>query len=236
VKGSTSEVSRLVSSGLARGIDGMAHRGALEAGGRTLAVLAGGLSRIYPPEHKELAEAVCAAGALLSEATMEMEPMAGMFPARNRIISGMSRAIIIVEANEKSGALITARHAAEQGREVMAVPGPVDSLASAGTLNLLRQGARLVRHAEDVLEDLQGIAPVVPLGPGVPKAGAVAGAPPDLDEGQRRVWDLLAEGPRHFDALAQLLALPVGELSGMLMRLEMKKVVRRLPGNHYERR
>jgi DNA processing protein len=178
-------------SGLARGIDGAAHRGTLEAGGRTVAVLAGGLSRIYPPEHKDLAEAVCRSGALVSEAAMDMEPMAGMFPNRNRIISGLARGVIIVEANEKSGALITARHAAEQGREVFAVPGPIDSAASAGTLGLLRHGAKLIRHADDVLEELRGIAPIV--APGQPKGTTPATMarepPPALDEVQRRVWD-----------------------------------------------
>src|SRR5438128_10952208 len=108
-------IIRLVLRGLARGIDGAAHRGALQAGGRTLAVLAGGLSKIYPPEHKELAEQVAGAGALVSEAAMRMEPLAGMFPARNRIISGLARGVVIIEAAEKSGALITARHAAQQG-------------------------------------------------------------------------------------------------------------------------
>jgi DNA processing protein len=225
-------------SGLARGIDGVAHRGALDAGGRTVAVLAGGLSRIYPPEHKELAEAVRASGALVSEAAMDMEPMAGMFPARNRIISGLARAVIIVEANEKSGALITARHAAEQGREVFAVPGAIDSVASAGTLGLLRQGARLIRHADDVLEELQGIAPIVATGDtaAVKTTPPAYEPPPGLDDGQRRVWELLAEGSRHIDEMARHLGMPVAELSGTLMMLEMKKVLRRLPGNHYERR
>jgi DNA processing protein len=224
-------------SGLARGIDAAAHRGALHVGGRTIAVLAGGLSKIYPPEHRELAAAVQAAGALLSEAGMMMEPMAGMFPARNRIISGLSRAVIIVEAHARSGALITARHAAEQGREVFAVPGPVDSEASAGTLALLRQGARLVHKAEDVLEDLRGVAPLVPLPTGeedATRAGSTT-APAGLDDSQRRIWELLSEGRRHIDDLSRTLELPVAALSGMLMVLEMKKVVRRAPGNHYER-
>jgi DNA processing protein len=227
-----------VVSGLARGIDGCAHRGALQAGGRTLAVLAGGLSRIYPPEHQDLAREVEAAGALLSEAAMEMEPMAGMFPARNRIISGVSRAVVIVEAAEKSGALITARHAAEQGREVFAVPGPVDSPSSGGTLQLLRQGAKLVRHAGDILEDLDGIAPLTAPAESGPAAAAPGGAepPPGLDAVQRRIWEFLAGQPRHMDELARELGLGVPELSGTLMMLEMKKVVRRLPGNQYERR
>jgi DNA processing protein len=215
-------------SGLARGIDGAAHRGALQAGGRTIAVLAGGLCKIYPPEHKDMAEEVRAAGALVSESAMLMEPMAGMFPARNRIISGLARAVIIVEANEKSGALITAHHAAEQGREVFAVPGPVDSPASTGSLRLLRQGAKLVRHADDVLEDLRGVAPLV-------TAAQAESAPPGLDDSQRRIWDLLAEGSRHIDEMSRHLGRPVADLGGALMMLEMKKIVRRLPGNFYER-
>ncbi len=169
---------------------------------------------------------------------MEMEPMAGMFPNRNRIISGLARGVIIVEANQKSGALITARHAAEQGREVFAVPGPIDSAASAGTHGLLRQGAKLIRHADDVLEELRGIAPIVAPGQtgAVMSAPAAREAPPGLDSAQRRVWDTLTEGPRHIDDLARELGVPVADLSGRLMMLEMKKVVRRLPGNQYERR
>jgi DNA processing protein len=218
-------------SGLARGIDGFAHRGALEAGGRTLAVLAGGLSRVYPPEHAELAEEVRAAGALLSEAAMLMEPMAGMFPARNRIISGLARAVVIVEANEKSGALITASHAADQGRPVFAVPGPVDSPASAGTNELLRKGAILVRGADDVREELEGVAAVARR----PEAAAPAPPPPGLDDGQRRIWEFLAGPPRHLDEMARQLGIGVPQLSAALMTLEMKRLVRRLPGNRYER-
>jgi DNA processing protein len=224
-------------SGLARGIDAAAHRGALRAGGRTLAILAGGLSKIYPPEHAGLAEEVAAAGALLTESGMRMEPLSGMFPARNRIISGLSRGVVVVEAAERSGALITARHAAEQGREVFAVPGPVDSVASAGTLRLLRQGAKLVRHAEDIMEDLNGVAPLFAAHTHADQAPGDATTPlPDLTELQRLIWDSLAGQPRHIDELARELAASVQDLSGNLMMLEMKKVVRRLPGNRYERR
>jgi DNA processing protein len=227
----------VIVSGLARGIDGVAHRAALEAGGRTLAVLAGGLSRIYPPEHKGLAEEVSRAGALLSEAPMRQEPMAGLFPARNRIISGLSQAVVLIEAAEKSGALITAEHAAEQGRTVLAVPGPIDSEASGGTNALIRQGAILCRGVDDILEELHGVSA---LAMAAKKAGAAtvpppAPPPPQLDEAQRRVWDALAEGPRHVDQLVQQLGLDVAPLAGMLLVLEMKKVVRRLPGNRYER-
>lgn len=149
-------------SGLARGIDGFAHRAAVKAGGRTLAVLPGGLGNIYPPEHHELAEDIERAGALLSELPMLAEPQAGSFHARNRIISGLSRAVIIIEAGERSGALITANHAAEQGREVFGVPGPVDSPASVGVNQLLRQGVRLVRSVDDVLEDLRALGKAAP--------------------------------------------------------------------------
>jgi DNA processing protein len=217
-----------VISGLARGIDGCAHRGALEAGGRTLAVLAGGLSKIYPPEHGDLAEAVKASGGLLSESAMTMEPMAAMFPARNRLISGLSRGVVVVEAADRSGALITARHAAEQGRAVFAVPGPVDSPASAGTLRLIRDGATLIRSVEDIIEELDGIAPIVPLPP--------AEAPTGLDQLQSGVWQFLADQPRHVDDIARHLSVPIPELTRTLMALEMKKIVRRMPGNMYERR
>jgi DNA processing protein len=220
-----------VVSGLARGIDGVAHRAALQAGGRTVAVLAGGLSRIYPPEHKDLAEQVAAAGALVTESSMRMEPMAGLFPPRNRIISGLARAVVVVEANDKSGALITAGLAGEQGRAVLAVPGPVDGPASAGTNGLIRKGAVLCRGAEDVLEELQATAPLVPGSAAAPAAEA----PPGLDETQRRVWECLAGPPQHVDDVARQLGLAVPELARALMLLEMKRAVRRLPGNRYER-
>jgi DNA processing protein len=217
-----------VVSGLARGIDGAAHRGALQAGGRTIAVLAGGLAKIYPPEHADMAQQVESAGALLSEASMAMEPLAGMFPARNRLISGLCRGVVIVEAAERSGALITARHAAEQGRTVFAVPGPIDGPASAGAHKLLRDGATLVRGVEDIVEELDGVSSAV--------SPAAAPAPPDLDATQQRIWDFLREQPRHIDDMSRQLGLAIAELTRTLMLLEMKKVVRRLPGNLYERR
>jgi DNA processing protein len=215
-------------SGLARGIDGVAHKAAVDAGGRTTAVLANGLSRIYPPDHPDLARDVERAGALLTEATMGQEPLAPLFPARNRLISGLSRGVVIVEANERSGALITASHAAEQGRPAFAVPGPVDNPASAGCHGLIRKGAVLVRGVEDVLEELEGVAVVA--GP-----AAAVGAPPGLNDVQRRIWDFLAEQPRHLDEMVQQLAMTVPQLAACLLTLEMKRVVRRLPGNRYER-
>jgi DNA processing protein len=226
-----------VISGLARGIDGVAHRAALEAGGRTIAVLAGGLSRIYPPEHKELADQVAASGALMTESTMAQEPLPGLFPARNRLISGLSRVVIVVEAGEGSGALHTAHHAAEQGRTVMAVPGAVDSAASAGCNALIRDGVVLCRHVDDVLEELHGVSTVEQAAktttastPAVEKA-----PPPSLTDEQRRIWDFLAGGAKTVDEMAQQLQLAAQQLGAGLMMMEMKRVVRRLPGNRYER-
>jgi DNA processing protein len=216
-----------VVSGLARGIDAAAHRGAIDAGGRTLAVLAGGLSRIYPPEHADLAAAVEATGALVSESAMTMEPMAHMFPARNRIISGLCRGVVIIEAAERSGALITASHAADQGRTVFAVPGPIDGDASAGANALIRKGAILVRSAQDIIEELDGIASKT--------SPSRKNPPPQLDEMQQRVWEFLAEQPRHVDEITRHFGLAVSETTRILMTLEMKKVLRRLPGNLYER-
>lgn len=225
-----------VVSGLARGIDGAAHRGALQAGGRTLAVLAGGLSRIYPPEHKDLADEVEKAGALVTESGMRQEPLASLFPARNRIISGVSRAVVLVEAAERSGALITAEHAAEQGRTVFAVPGPVDAPASGGTNALIREGAILCRGVDDILEELQGVSAMSMAAKAHAAAAAVPTTPPPtLDETQKRVWEFLAGGPRHLDEMVQQLGLGVAQLSGMLLTMEMKRAVRRLPGNRYER-
>jgi DNA processing protein len=234
-----------VVSGLARGIDAAAHRGALAAGGRTIAVLAGGLSRIYPPEHADLAERIVLQGALMSETPMTVDPQPGMFPARNRIVSGLCRAVVVVEANARSGALITASHGAEQGREVFAVPGNADSAASAGCHELIRKGARLVQSADDVLEDLRGIAvpdpparrdgpaasPPSPPSPPPPPPGP----PPNLEPVQQQVWDLLAS-TRHADDLSRELGLSAGEMAVLLMKMELAKVIRRLPGNQYERR
>ena len=236
-----------VISGLARGIDGVAHEAALKAGGRTIAVLAGGLAKIYPPEHTNLAEQITKQGAILTETPMTMEPQPGMFPARNRIISALSRAVVVIEANAKSGALITATHAAEQGREVFAVPGNVDSAASAGCLELIRKGARLVRDADDILEDVRGIAPPDPpprkpatkVPPSLFEQPAsppvVTGPPPGLDDTQHRIWEAL-ESSRHADELSRELGIPASDLAVLLMKLEMKKAIRRLPGNKYERR
>ena len=151
-----------VVSGMARGIDGAVHCGALAAGGRTIAVLASGVLNPFPPEHAALADEIAAQGAVISEAAPTMPPLAGMFPQRNRIISGLAMGTIVVQAADRSGALITARHAMEQGREVFAVPGQVDSSVSSGPHRLLRDGAKLVTCVDDVLEELGPLAESAP--------------------------------------------------------------------------
>jgi DNA processing protein len=234
-----------VVSGLARGVDSLSHRAALQAGGRTLAVMAGGLSRIYPPEHKGLAEEVIQAGALLTESSMQQDSLPGLFPARNRLISGLCQAVVIVEAPQKSGALITASHAAEQGRSVLAVPGPADAGSSTGCHDLIRKGAVLCQGVEDILEELEGVGslmieqpdatPSLPVAqPGAEPAPSRT-PPAGLNEMQLRVWSFLEGGSRHLDDMVQQLEISVAQLTGMLLMLEVKKVVRRLPGNRYER-
>lgn len=241
IAGGLARAGYTIVSGLARGIDGAAHQGALGAGGRTIAVMAGGLSRIYPPEHVALSVGVENAGCLISETPMTFQPLPAMFPARNRIISGLSRAVVIIEAGDKSGSLITAGHAAEQGREVFVVPGNVDNPASAGSLRLIRKGARLVRDADDVLEDLAGIAPLVPRpNSDAPAAESTAppsaAPPPGLDATQQQIWEMLGDGRVPIDDLVRATGIGVAQLNGILMMMEMKKIVRRLPGNAYERR
>ncbi len=216
-----------VISGLARGIDACAHQAALDAGGRTLAVLGNGLSRVYPAEHQSLAEAICDHGALLAEADMACPPQAGLFPARNRIISGMSRAVVVIEAALKSGTLHTATHAAEQGIPVLAVPGPADSALCAGTHNLLRQGAHLCTSAEDVVALLGEPGRACPLlQKSLPKAPS--------DPQELLVWQALEQGPRQADELVRLLGLPMGKMAMITLNMETRGTIRRLPGNRFE--
>lgn len=241
IAGGLARAGYTVISGLALGIDGEAHQGALEAGGRTIAVLAGGLAKIYPPEHAELANTIRGQGALISEAPMTLAPQRGMFHSRNRLISGLSMAVVIIEANDRSGSLITARHAAEQSRELFVVPANTDSPASAGSLKLLRDGARLIRDADDLLEDLGGLRtprlpePTEAEAPPAPAPAPAPVAPPALEGTARLVWEALAE-PLHTDELCRRLSKGVAELSGVFLQLEMRKIIRRLPGNVYERR
>ena len=203
----------VVVSGLARGIDGEAHRGALAGGGRTVAVLGCGVDRDYPAAHAELARAIVANGGLVvSEYEPGVEPAPWRFPARNRVIAGLARATVVVEARERSGALITADFALEDGREVLAVPGEITSALSAGTNGLLRQGATPVTCAADVLDAI-GVehSPAARAAPGGPEAAAVVQA--------------LASGAETPDALVRATALPAGVVAATLVELELAGAV-----------
>jgi DNA processing protein len=215
-------------SGLARGIDAAAHRGALLAGGRTLAVLGCGVLQVYPPEHAELAEQIALQGALISEAPPRSQPHSGMFPQRNRLISGLTLGVVVVEAAQRSGALISAEHAMEQGREVFAVPGPVDSRSSRGCHQLLREGAKLVETVEDVLEEL---GPLVAATPG--EDGRVVRHPAELQLNQQEqaVLDATTTEPLTIDQVVVRSGLPVHRVLATLSVLEMRHLIRRLSGN-----
>jgi len=214
-------------SGLARGIDACAHRGAMEAEGRTLAVLGSGVEQIYPPEHETLAEEVIAHGALVSESCLRQAPVPGLFPQRNRIISGLCQGVLIVEASRNSGALHTARHACEQGRDVFVVPGRLDSLASEGCHDLIRDGAQLVRHVDDILETLGPLTQPT-LAPG----GQTVLTPRELNlnEQERSLLDLIPLEPGTVDEVLRASELDDARVLSTLTVLEMKRLIRRLPG------
>ncbi len=217
-----------VVSGLARGIDGAAHRGALAAGGRTLAVLGSGVLNVYPPEHKDLADEVARHGALLSEAAPRAEPFSGAFPQRNRIISGLSLGVIVVEAASRSGALISARHATEQGREVFAVPGRVDSRLSQGCHQLIRDGAKLVESVDDVLEELGPLVEATPMGDGQTVRHPAELA---LNELEQQILGAIPTDPVTVDHVIAGCGVAAGPVLATLSVLEMKRLVRRLSGN-----
>jgi DNA processing protein len=213
-------------SGLARGIDGIAHRGALESGGRTLAVLGSGIDRIYPPEHRKLAEQISGRGAIISEYGLGTAPEARNFPPRNRIISGLSMAVIVVEAGQSSGALITAHFAAEQGREVFAVPGSVHSKVSRGTNRLIRNGAIPFLSLNDVLEvlNLELIA----------RQESVEDYLPE-DEVERMIYEKLSADPVHVDDIQAECGLPVSKITASLAMLELKGQARQVGGMNFVR-
>lgn len=214
-----------VVSGMARGVDTAAHRGALKAGGRSIGVLGCGIDVMYPPENQRLFKEMAEKGALVSEFPMGTTPLAENFPRRNRIISGVSRGVLVVEAVQNSGSLITARYALDQGREVFAIPGNINSSGSRGTNQLIKQGAKLVEGVEDILEEL----------PQRPKVAAHAGAPPSfsLTPQEAGIYTLLAESPLHIDDIIVKSELTVGDVSAILLRLELKGAIMQLPGKHF---
>ncbi len=220
-------------SGLARGIDAAAHRAAMSAGGRTIAVLAGGVMNVYPPEHDTLADEIVRQGAVISEAPPRMPPKSGLFPQRNRIISGLSLGVIVVEATERSGALISATHANEQGREVFAVPGPVDLRTSHGCHRLIRDGARLVECVDDVLAEL---GPLVE--PAQDLSGKAISSPAELQLNiqERAVLDAIEYQPTSLDQVANTSGIPIHRVLSTVSVLERRRLVDRVSGNLVSRR
>jgi DNA processing protein len=218
-----------VVSGLARGIDEASHRGALEGGGRTLAFLGSGIDRIYPPESRRLAEAISLKGALLSEFPLGTPPLPGNFPVRNRLISGMCRGVAVVEAAPRSGSLITARMALEQGREVFAVPGNVTRPGALGPNFLIQQGAKLVMRGRDILEEIPGVV--------LPRESAPReGRDEEMGREAARLLSLVPpDDPIGVDELAEKSGMEAGPLLATLLDLEMSERVRRLPGRRFIR-
>jgi DNA processing protein len=219
-----------VVSGMARGIDGAAHEAALDSGGRTIAVLGSGVDRAYPLEHAGLYQRISAQGAVISEFALGTRPLAFNFPARNRLIAGLSMGVVVVEATEKSGSLITAALAAEQGRDVFAVPGEVGSSRSRGAHRLIRQGAKLVERVEDIVEE---IAPQLMTSAGFAAQPRARTLPPHASEEARKVFALLVERPLHIDEVIQTSGLSSARVAEILLELELQGFLRQLPGKRY---
>ena len=228
--GQLARAGMTVTSGLALGIDTAAHQGALRAQGRTVAVLGGALDCLYPPSNAGLAGDIAERGAVLSEFPFGRRPDKTTFPMRNRIVSGLSLGVLVVEADRRSGAMITAREALEQGRSVLAVPGRIDSPSSRGCHALIRDGARLVSSVDDVLAEFEFLFTGCP-GTEAEKPRVTA----DLSDEERAILDCLEEGEQQVDGLIRDSGLAPGRVSALLIGLEMKKMVRMLPGRSVEK-
>lgn len=233
-----------VVSGLARGIDTAAHHGALAAEGRTIAVQGCGLANIFPPENARLFDLVSQSGACISELPLQYEPLSENFPPRNRIIAGLSLGTIVVEAGLRSGALITARTALESNREVMAVPGKIDSPMGKGPNQLIKQGAKLIESVEDVMEALGYVGEQLKdhtaraAGEAIARAEAplFKTARLDLRGHEKQIYDSLGSEPLHTDQVIDQTDLPAGTVNASLMSLRLKGLIRQLPGNLFKRR
>jgi DNA processing protein len=220
-----------VVSGMARGIDTAAHKGALGAGGRTVAVLGTGLNRVYPAENLKLFHQIAENGAVISEFDLDARPDPHHFPQRNRIISGMSLGTVVVEAAQRSGSLITARLAAEQGREVFAVPGSIHAATSRGTHDLIRQGAKLVENTDDIFEEFAGFWPQQ----GRTGSACEPKSPPALTEMEITVFQLVSPYPTHIDDLKHQVGLDSSRLNAILFQLELKGLICQEPGKFFVR-
>jgi len=230
-------------SGLARGIDSAAHRGAIEAKGRTVAVMGTGIGQVYPKDNAKLVDEILdTGGAIVSQFPLDTPPLSENFPYRNRIISGLSLGVLLVEASERSGSLITARLAMEQNREVLAVPGNITSKNSFGTNYLIKSGAKLVQQWQDVVSELPSEISAAILPPEIDGKKANENKQPELipaglTEEERKIWQSLSpDETMHVDVLLEKSGLSFGDLNAALLGLEMRELVRTLPGKHYARK
>jgi len=219
-------------SGMARGIDTAAHAGTLDAGGKTIAVLGSGLERVYPVENIDIFHRIAQSGAVITEFPLKAGPEPYHFPVRNRIISGLSLGTVIVEASKKSGSLITARMALEQNREVFAVPGNIHSFKSTGTHSLIKQGAKLVENAQDIVEELSNVIQFHTANNHIRHEDILKNAPQLSDE-QVQVVKALGTYPVHIDELIRKLSINPGNLSSILLQLELKGIVVQSPGKMF---
>ena len=225
-----------VVSGLARGIDSAAHRGAIKAGGRTIAVQGCGLGMVFPPENGELCRTIAENGAVISEFPMLAEPLAENFPRRNRIISGLALGVLVIEGPLRSGAMITARTAMEQGREVFALPGRVDNAASRGTNQLIKDGACLVTSLEDILDELGDVGEKMRTGTEqADKLPSAVPVPSNLSQTERAILSAAADEPMTVDEVCAATDLSAGEISAALTMLQLKGLVRPIAGARFLR-
>ena len=223
-------IGATVVSGLARGIDTAAHEATLAAQGRTIAVLGSGIGRCYPEENRPLAERIAAGhGAVVSEMHFDAQPTPGTFPRRNRLVAALSLAVLVVEAGETSGALITARLGGELGKQILAVPGPIDRPEHVGSNKLIRDGAVLVTSLEDILAEVGPLATLAGAGTPVTEAPAASAS---LSSRERQLWQLLDDEPRGVDDLARTTQIPPSALSATLLSLELKRLARKAPGGY----
>jgi DNA processing protein len=216
-------------SGMARGIDSIAHNSALKDKGRTIAVFGSGLDVIYPPENRKLADKIISSGALISEFTMQTKPEAPNFPRRNRLISGLSLGVVVVEAGAKSGALLTANCALEQNREVFAIPGNLGAKTSEGTNRLIKQGAKLVTSVEDILEELRMTIQGIKSPSGIKSEEDLS----HLSEKEKNIYQLLSGEPYHIDKIATQASISVSDALSLLLSLELKGMVKQLSGKMF---
>ncbi len=231
----------MVVSGMAKGIDTRAHHGALKSGGLTIAVLGCGLAHIYPPENKRLFASIADQGMVISEFSMATPPIAYNFPRRNRIISGLSMGVLVIEAFERSGALITSRLALEQGREVFALPGNIDTPHAKGTNHLIKQGAKLVTCVEEILEEIKPHLEIYLQNKNVGGQGVLSGITtvveelPVLNDKENIVYQHISLEPIYIDRLVDQCAMSLSDISGIILNLELKKIIKSLPGRYYVR-